>query len=88
MPETDRSHYGGSYRRRAAVVRAAAVADPLTRCRRCGGLARPGDPWQAGHTVDGDSSAALVAEHRSCNTSAGARLVNGRRMMPVSRVWY
>ena len=74
-----RTHYHGDYRVRAAAVVAAANADPSTRCWRCHLLARPGDPWQAGHTVDGDSTALLAAEHRSCNAAAGARLGHARR---------
>jgi hypothetical protein len=88
VPGRRRVHYRGSYQKRAAVVRAAAVADPLARCWSCGGLARPGDPWTAGHTVDGDSLAALAAEHASCNFSRGAVMGNARRKLPTSRVWY
>jgi hypothetical protein len=82
MPAKDRAHYGGSYHRRAAAVRAAAIADPNTRCWRCNGLARAGDPWQAGHVIDHDVSSPLLAEHRSCNARAGKR-----QGEPRSRVW-
>lgn len=61
----------GDYRKRAARVRALANANPDTRCWRCGELARPGDPWQAGHVIDGQIGGELRAEHRSCNIEAG-----------------
>ncbi len=73
MPATDRSHYRGTYYRRAKALRDAANADPTTRCWRCGRLAIPGDPWQAGHVIDADSSSQLLPEHQSCNVKAGRR---------------
>lgn len=85
VPGLDRRHYAGSYRRRARLVVEAACADPLTRCWRCGGLARVDDPWQAGHLVDGDPASPLAAEHRSCNARAGARLRHER--FSTSRDW-
>jgi rubredoxin len=57
-----RKHYGGDYRRRAAQVRATAW-----RCWLCGGMARPGDPWQADHVTPGDPASELRPAHRSCN---------------------
>ena len=66
-------HHRGSFHVRARKVRDAANADPEVRCWRCGGLARAGDPWTAGHVRDGDPSSPLAAEHASCNYSAGAR---------------
>lgn len=71
MPGSGKLHYAGTYKARAARVRADAYADPSTRCRRCGELAREGDPWQAGHVRDGDPSSPLAPEHRSCNARAG-----------------
>lgn len=71
-------HHRGTFPARAAKVRAAADADPLTRCWRCGEGKRPGDPWQAGHVFDGDPSSPLLAEHRSCNTRAGNQVARGR----------
>lgn len=65
------SLYRGTFKRRAKQVRDAAYADPRTQCWRCGGLARPDDPWQAGHVRDGDPYSPLAAEHRSCNARAG-----------------
>lgn len=69
-----RPHYHGDYKTRAKQVRDQANADPNTRCWRCGGHARPGDPWQAGHLIDSDPTSPLAPEHRSCNTRAGASL--------------
>jgi hypothetical protein len=60
---------------RAKLVRAAANADPDTRCVMCGELGRAWDTWVAGRTPDGD----LVPEHRSCSSSAGAKLLQQRR---------
>ena len=68
-----RPHYDGDYARRAKACRDQANADPTTRCRRCGGLARVSDPWTAGHVVDGDPSSDLAPEHASCNYAAGGR---------------
>ena len=69
-------HHMGSHQVTARRVTQAANADPTTRCRRCGGLARQGDPWEAGHLRDGDPTSPLLPEHRSCNRAAGARLTN------------
>lgn len=82
MPAIDRQHYRGDYARRAREIRAAADADPGTTCWRCGKTARPGDPWQAGHLVDGDRLSPLAAEHRSCNAAAGQRLSMQSRRTP------
>jgi tRNA G26 N,N-dimethylase Trm1 len=71
--------HGGLYRKLAPLVVAQANANPQTRCPTCGQQSRPGDPWQAGHVTDGKivtSIADLVAEHRSCNASKGARRGN------------
>ena len=90
MPGISQAHYQGSYRGRAARVREQAYADPMTRCWRCGLLLDevPGSRWQAGHTVDGDPLAPLLAEHSRCNASAGARAGNARRALNASRVWF
>jgi hypothetical protein len=71
-------HADPAYRRLAAQVRAQAYANPDTRCARCG-LTLGTDTWDAGHVVDGDLSAGLVAEHARCNRSAGAIAGNARR---------
>lgn len=78
----------GAYQVRARKVREAANADSLTRCWRCGGLGRDGDPWQAGHIVDGAVNGPLAPEHRSCNTRAGQRLSSQRgEWLRTSRLW-
>lgn len=74
-----RHHRTYAYQRDARSVVAAAYADPLTQCGRCGGYAHHGDPWEAGHVIDGQVGGQLRAEHRSCNRAAGARLGNARR---------
>ncbi len=82
MPARNRAHYRGSYQRRAKAVREAAKADPTTRCWRCGRLALPDDPWQAGHVIDADPSSPLAPEHQSCNARAGRQ-----QREPRSRQW-
>lgn len=62
---------------------AAANAYPLTKCWRCGELARADDPWQAGHVRDADPTSPLKAEHRSCNAAAGQR----KHREPHSEAW-
>ena len=82
MPAHNRSHYGGSYQLRARAVRAAAYANPLTQCWRCGKTLSehgPGARWDAGHVRDGDPTSPLAPEAASCNRSAGATLGNVRR---------
>ena len=56
--------YSGSYKRRAAEVRANALV-----CWLCGEPARVGDPWEADHVIPAESGsvAELKAAHRSCN---------------------
>lgn len=68
-----RAHYHGDYAARARACRDAANADPSTLCRRCGLPALLGDPWQAGHVLDGVPDSPLAAEHTSCNAAAGGR---------------
>jgi hypothetical protein len=86
MPRSGRKpHDDAGYRARRKLLMESVT--PLTRCGRCGKLAhehpphangRPGH-WQAGHTVDGDNRAPLIAEWSTCNLSAGGRLGNQRR---------
>jgi len=83
---SNQAHHKGTFQRRSQLVRDAANADPFTRCWRCGELARPGDPWQAGHLVDGAMNSPLAAEHRSCNARAGQKLM-ARRYLRTSRAW-
>lgn len=74
-----RQHYRGSYQRRARQVRAAANADPTTRCRRCRRTLaeilrhHPHAIWTAGHVIDGQVDGDLEAECSPCNYSAGGR---------------
>ena len=85
MPGKRRAHYGGSYARRAAAVRAAAYANPSTTCWRCGltleqiRKRKPKATWDAGHLRDGDPTSPLRAECSPCNRSAGATAGNAKR---------
>lgn len=96
MPAHDRSHYAWPYQLRAAAVRRSANANPAHLCWRCGRTLAQHPPhkdgrrprWQAGHTVDGDSSAPLAAEASTCNLSEGAKAGNVKRALPTSRRWY
>ena len=94
MPKRDRPRYTGSYAARAKRVRAAAYADPLTRCWRCGKTlaevqaVEPKVVWHAGHTVDGNSSHPLAPEHSTCNLSAGGKAGVKKRDLNPSRRWY
>ncbi len=56
--------YSGSYKRRAAEIRATALL-----CWICGEGARLTDPWQADHVQPGEDGdvAELRAAHGSCN---------------------
>jgi hypothetical protein len=92
MPAKVRHHYRGPYARMAALVRAQANSNPETRCGRCGQRLTdpphpPGDTWDAGHVVDGDTGYGLRPEAASCNRSAGASYGN-RKREPRSRNWY
>ena len=87
-------HHRGNYQVRAARCRAAADANPATRCRRCGltlaeGIAAYGRGrarWTAGHVNDGEIGGPLAPEHACCNYSAGAAEGNARRN-PNSEQW-
>jgi len=85
------AHRSGDYQRRAAAVRAAAYADPTTRCWRCGKTLdqhKPGTTWDAGHVIDGSPLSILAAEASSCNRSAGAAMGNRRRKgLTPTRDW-
>ncbi len=89
MPGHVRAHYRGGYARRAAAVRARANVDPTTRCWRCGRTkAEHGQPWQAGHVVDGLVGGELRPECRTCNASAGATAGNlTRKALTPTRKW-
>lgn len=64
--------YSGSYRARAAEVRATAIV-----CHLCGEGARANDPWVADHLnpAEHGDSAVLVAAHASCNARRGNKPV-------------
>jgi hypothetical protein len=86
------AHYKGTYHVDSRRVRDQANANPYTRCWRCGNLAIPGDPWQAGHTHDGLAGGLLLPEHRSCNRNAGAKLGSlrsqrKRKGLNAGRAW-
>jgi hypothetical protein len=93
VPGRNRSHYSGDYQLRARAVRAAAYANPDTRCWRCGKTLvehGPGVRWDAGHVRDGDPTSPLAPEASSCNRSAGAALGNvrrARRKVNPTRQW-
>ena len=70
-----RPHYTGNYQTRSRKLRAQWTADPFTRCWLCGGLAKPGDPWQADHVYPGEIDSPLAPAHRSCNAARGNRNV-------------
>lgn len=84
-------HHSGLYRKLAPLVVARADADLSTRCLTCKlTKAEHGQPWQAGHIVDGKvvtSLADLAAECRRCNTSKGATRGNRMRVQGVTRQW-
>jgi len=82
-------HRGPGYTRRARNVRLSAYADPTTRCWRCGRTrAEHGQPWQAGHLIDGQIGGELRAECRECNARAGRELGMRRRVrLTTSRKW-
>ena len=90
-----KAHYAGTYLVDARHVRAAANANPHTRCWRCGRTLaehpphRNGRParWQAGHVVDGQVGGQLRPEASTCNTSAGASHGN-RKREPRSEDWF
>ena len=78
-PGGRRAHYGGTYRRRAAAITAAANANPATRCRRCNRTMaeihdeHPAAIWTAGHLVKGQVDGDLAPECSPCNYAAGGR---------------
>jgi hypothetical protein len=90
MSGTKKPWHAGLYRKYAPIVVARANANPATRCLTCSQPARHGDPWQAGHVIDGKvvtSITDLAAEHRSCNTSKGATRGNRMRVQGTTRQW-
>lgn len=79
------AHHRGTYHVRAAKVRAAAYADPFTRCWRCGLTLRairirhPRARWTAGHVIAGQVDGELRPECSPCNYGHGAAMGNRRR---------
>lgn len=74
------AHHMGTYHQASARVRAAAYANPGTRCWRCGRTLpeirklKPRAKWTAGHLNDGQVNGPLAPECSPCNYSAGATL--------------
>jgi hypothetical protein len=81
------AHYRYGYDRQAATVRAAANANPATRCWQCGRTkAEHGRDWTAGHELDGVVGARLLAECAECNYTRGAQHGRDlRRQLRTSR---
>lgn len=85
MANVKAPHHKGRYQQLAAKIRAAANADPTTRCWRCRrtlAQIRAGKPrarWTAGHVNDGQVDGPLAPECSPCNFAAGARVTNTRR---------
>lgn len=79
-------HHRGTFHVEGRKVRAAANADPTSRCWRCRltlaqARARWGAHvhWQAGHLRTGQAGGALRAECSHCNASHGATHGNRQR---------
>ena len=87
MSTNRRHHTHPHFVRTGRALRAAANADPSTRCITCGGthaegVARWGErgaAWQAGHVNDGEVAGVLGPEHAFCNTSTGSLVGHRRR---------
>lgn len=60
--------YDKDYRKQAAVMRAAANADPNTICYICKKKAIAGDKWTVDHRYPRDPHSPLDITHSSCNT--------------------
>jgi hypothetical protein len=84
----NKPHHMGDYKRRARAVRLAAEADPRTRCWQCGlTAAEHGQPWTAGHVVDGQVGGELRPECRRCNYGRGAAMGNRQRGRRTTMRW-
>ena len=87
------AHHRGTYHVASARVRAAAYANPLTRCWRCGRTLpeirthKPKAKWTAGHLNDGQVGGPLAAECSPCNYSAGATLRHQAPPPVTSQRW-
>ena len=83
------AHRVGPYQSQARAVCAAANANPLTLCWRCGLMLHQHGPhkngrkpfWTAGHVIDADPLSPLLPEASTCNFRAGgqrgATIANG-----------
>lgn len=79
--------HAGTFHQQSAKVRAAAKADPFTRCWRCRNTIdqckphRNGKPahWTAGHLNDSEIGGPLLPECSTCAASSGARYGNRLR---------
>jgi hypothetical protein len=90
-------HHRGRYHVLSRRVTAAAYANPLTPCWRCGRTldqhppTKTGRPprWSAGHLVDGQVNGPLLPEVLSCNARAGGKLrhANAKKRSHTSTRW-
>ena len=77
-------HADREFRRVSPIIRAAANANPATRCRRCGltlaerRRTHPNATWDCGHP-DRDIDTGYAAECSHCNRSHGATVGNRNR---------
>jgi hypothetical protein len=80
-----RPWYQGGHDRHSRVIRAAAHADPTTRCPTCGltlaerRATHPKATWDAGHLLDSTPGSPLIAQCSHCNRSQGAHFGNVKR---------
>lgn len=78
-------HYQGDYGRLSAKLRAAAYANPDTRCWRCRRTLaevrqdHPRAKWTAGHVIQGLPGAPLAPECSPCASAEGAAITNAKR---------
>lgn len=94
MPsKTKGPHHKGTFHQESARIRAAAYADPTTRCWRCGRTleqvrkVKPHAKWTAGHLIDSTPGAPLAAECSPCNYSHGAALGNRSPLRKRAATW-
>ena len=88
-------HHSGTYYRRAKHLRAAANANPNTRCWRCGRTLPEHEPhttgrpatWHAGHVIPGDPSSPLLPEASTCNQEAAAHNRRHRQPPTTGYTW-
>lgn len=68
--------HSGNYQTTRNRIITAANTNPNTRCWRCGQPAKPGDPFEGGHTINRGAANTIRPEHRSCNRRAAAHQTN------------